>query len=126
MAEIKGYHAHVYYDAATKAKAAALREKMLATFKVEPGGFSDAPIGPHPISQFNVIFETPEFPDVVPWLMLNRDGLDILVHPLTDSSYNDHTAFAVWLGAPVALRTETLRHAPVGDHLMPSAQRQSA
>ena len=45
--------------------------------------------------------------------MLNRDGLDVLVHPLTDSSYNDHTAFAMWLGAPVALKTDTLRHAPV-------------
>ena len=35
-------------------------------------------------------------------------------------------AFAMWLGAPVALKTDTLRHAPVGDHLMPSAQRQHA
>ena len=126
MTDIKGYHAHVYYDTGNKAKAAALRETLLGKFKVEAGGFSDEPRGPHPISQFKVIFETPEFDAVVPWLMLNRDGLDVLVHPLTDSSYNDHTAFAMWLGAPVALKTEILRHAPVGDHLMPSAQRQSA
>ena len=126
MSEIKGYHAHVYYDADTKPKAAALREAILSKFKVEPGGFSDAPQGPHPVSQFNVIFETPAFPEVVPWLMPNRDGLDILVHPLTDSSYNDHTALAMWLGSPVALNTGMLRHAPVGDHLMPSAQRKSA
>lgn len=126
MSEVKGYHAHVYYDAATKPTAERLRDALLGKFKVEAGAFSDAPIGPHPISQFNVIFETPEFPQVVPWLMLNRDGLDVLVHPLTDSSYNDHTAFAMWLGAPVALYTERLRHAPVGDHLMPSAQRQHA
>jgi len=123
MSENKGYHAHVYYDAATKPAAAKLREAILAKFKVEPGGFSDEPVGPHPVSQFNVIFETPEFPNIVPWLMLNRDGLDILVHPLTDSSYNDHTAFAMWLGAPVALKTNTLRHAPVRDSLLPSAQR---
>jgi aromatic ring-cleaving dioxygenase len=49
-----------------------------------------------------------------------------LVHPLTDSSYNDHTALAMWLGAPVALKTDMLRHAPVGDSLMPSSQRQHA
>jgi DOPA 4,5-dioxygenase len=55
--------------------------------------------------------------------MLNRNGLDVLVHPLTDSSYNDHTAYAMWLGSPVPLKTEILRHAPVGDNLMPSAQR---
>ena len=125
MSEIKGYHAHVYYESATKPKAAKLRERLIEKFKVEPGAFSDEPRGPHPISQFNVIFETPEFQNIVPWLMLNRDGLDVLVHPLTDSSYNDHTA-AMWLGAPVALKTAMLRHAPVGDHLMPSAQRQHA
>jgi len=126
MSEIKGYHAHVYYNAKTKAAASRLREAILAKFKVEPGGFSDEPVGPHPVSQFNVIFETPAFESVVPWLMLNRDGLDILVHPLTDGSYNDHTALAMWLGSPVALNTGMLRHAPVGDHLMPSAQRKSA
>ena len=59
MTENKGYHAHVYYDAETKAKAGALRETLLGKFKVEAGGFSDEPRGPHPISQFNVIFETP-------------------------------------------------------------------
>ena len=123
MSENKGYHAHVYYNAETKPKAAALREAIIAKFKVEPGGFSDDPAGPHPISQFNVIFETPEFEKVVPWLMLNRDGLDVLVHPLTDSSYNDHTGYAMWLGAPVALKTEILRHAPVRDSLLPTAQR---
>ena len=123
MSEIKGYHAHVYYDADSKPKAAQLREAILGNFKVEPGGFSDAAVGPHPVSQFNVIFEVPEFQSVVPWLMLNRDGLYILVHPLTDSSYNDHTANAMWLGMPVALKTDILRHAPVPDSLMPSAQR---
>ena len=126
MSENKGYHAHVYYDAESKPKATALRDKLVATFKVEGGRLSDPPIGPHPVSQFNVMFETPEFQNIVPWLMLNRDGLDILVHPLTDSSYNDHTAYAMWLGAPVALRTDTLRHAPVGDHLLPTAQRSPA
>jgi len=123
MSDVKGYHAHVYYDADTKPTAARLRDAILGKFKVEAGGFSDAPQGPHPISQFNVIFETPEFQNLVPWLMLNRDGLDVLVHPLTDSSYNDHTANAMWLGTPVPLKTATLRHAPVPDRLMPSAQR---
>jgi DOPA 4,5-dioxygenase len=126
MSEIRGYHAHVYYNADSKPVAEKLRDALLAKFNVEPGAFSDPPIGPHPISQFNIIFEAPEFQNVVPWLMLNRDGLDVLIHPLTDSSYNDHTALAMWLGNPVPLKTETLRHAPVGDHLMPKAQRAHA
>ncbi|HLY47015.1 MAG TPA: DOPA 4,5-dioxygenase family protein [Stellaceae bacterium] len=126
MTENAGYHAHVYYNAETKPKAQRLRDALLGKFKLEGGALSDEPRGPHPVSQFNVIFETPEFESVVPWLMLNRDGLDILVHPLTDSSYNDHTAYAMWLGNPVDLNTGMLRHAPVGDHLMPTAQRKSA
>ena len=46
------------------------------------------------------------------WLMLNREGLDILVHPLTDDSVADHTQFALWLGAPQPLRVEVLRRGP--------------
>ena len=51
----------------------------------------------HPISQFNVIFQTEEFPNIVPWLMLNHEGLDVLIHPLTDSSYDDHSKNALWI-----------------------------
>ena len=40
--------------------------------------------------------------------MLHREGLDVLVHPLTDNSYDDHTAHAIWFGTPVALRLDTL------------------
>jgi aromatic ring-cleaving dioxygenase len=109
MTEVKGYHAHVYYNAQTKPAAARLRETIVGKFAVEPGGFSDEPRGPHPISQFNVIFKTDEFRNIVPWLMLNREGLDVLVHPLTESSYDDHSKNALWLGTPVPMRLDILR-----------------
>jgi DOPA 4,5-dioxygenase len=122
MSENRGYHAHIYYDPNTKPKAAQLREVLLGKFKVEPGGFSDEPRGPHPISQFNVIFETSEFQDIVPWLMLNRDGLDVLVHPLTESSYDDHSKNAMWLGTPVSLKLDILRP-QYSEGLLPASQR---
>ena len=122
MSENRGYHAHIYYDSHTKPKAAQLREVLLEKFKVEPGGFSDEPRGPHPISQFNVIFETSEFQDIVPWLMLNRDGLDVLVHPLTESSYDDHSKNAMWLGTPVSLKLDILRP-QYSEGLLPASQR---
>jgi aromatic ring-cleaving dioxygenase len=122
MSENRGYHAHIYYDPNTKPKAAQLREVLLEKFKVEPGGFSDEPRGPHPISQFNVIFETSEFQDIVPWLMLNRDGLDVLVHPLTESSYDDHSKNAMWLGTPVSLKLDILRP-QYSEGLLPTSQR---
>jgi len=125
MTEVKGYHAHVYYNPETKPAAEKLRGTIIGKFKVEPGVLSDEPRGPHPISQFNVIFETPEFDSVVPWLMLNRDGLDVLVHPLTESSYDDHSKNALWLGTPVPMKLEILRP-KYSESLLPTAQRQSA
>ena len=109
MSEIKGYHAHVYYNAATRAIAERLRETIIGRFSVKPGGFSDEPRGPHPISQFNVIFEMGEFQTIVPWLMLNREGLDVLIHPLTESSYDDHSNNALCMGTPVPMRLDILR-----------------
>src|ERR1700749_2399851 len=122
MSAIKGFHAHVYYDAETKPKAAQLRETIIGKFKIEPGAFSDEPRGPHPISQFNVIFENSEFQNIVPWLMLNRDGLDVLVHPLTESSYDDHSKNALWLGTPGPLRLQILRP-QYRESLLPTSQR---
>ena len=49
---------------------------------------------------YQVAFADEEFPGLVPWLMLNREELNVLVHPLTDDSVADHTHFALWLGRP--------------------------
>jgi aromatic ring-cleaving dioxygenase len=47
----------------------------------------------------------------LPWLMLNRDGLTILLHPGTGDPYADHTDHAVWFGAVLPLRLDVLREA---------------
>lgn len=120
MPDVTGYHAHVYFDAATQPAAERLRETLIDQFNVEAGGFSIEPRGPHPISQFNVIFKTDEFQHVVPWLMLNRAGLDVLVHPLTDDMYDDHSAYALWLGTPVSLTLEHMRRRKYGADLLPT------
>lgn len=120
MTEVVGYHAHVYFNPETRPAAERLRDTIIGRFTVEPGGFSDAPIGPHPISQFNIIFRAEEFQNLVPWLMLHRDGLDVLVHPLTDSSYDDHSKNALWLGTPVPMRLDRLRRPTYAADLLPS------
>ena len=48
MTENKGFHAHIYYDAETKPKAAKLRETLAANFAVRAGDLSDEPRGPTP------------------------------------------------------------------------------
>lgn len=121
MTEVIGYHAHVYFNSATRAIAERLRDIIVSKFAVEPGGFSHEPRGPHPISQFNVMFQKEEFQNIVPWLMLNREGLDVLVHPLTNDMVDDHTIYALWLGTPVTLKIDTLQHRGYGADLLPTA-----
>ena len=81
---VNGYHAHVYYDTETKPIAERLAEAIGRQFTVKFGGFHDGPVGPHPVANLQIIFTTAEFANVVPWLMLNREGLDVLIHPLSD------------------------------------------
>jgi aromatic ring-cleaving dioxygenase len=106
--EIQGYHAHIYYDPASREAAAQVRAG-LAKFNVQLGSWHDQPVGPHPQSMYQALFANDEFARVVPWLMLNRQGLTVLVHPSTGDSYGDHLERSLWLGAVLKLREEVLR-----------------
>jgi DOPA 4,5-dioxygenase len=70
-------------------------------------------------------FQTGEFGKIVPWLMLNREGLDVLIHPLTESSYDDHSKNAMWLGTPVPMKLDILRP-KYSEHLLPASQRSAS
>jgi DOPA 4,5-dioxygenase len=105
---IEGYHAHVYYDPTTRAAAERLRGGLDERFAVLLGRWHDVPVGPHPISMYQVAFSTAEFIRVVPWLMLNRGSLSILVHPLTGDDYEDHAHLALWLGQQQPLLLDRL------------------
>jgi aromatic ring-cleaving dioxygenase len=115
IAGIQGYHAHVYYDAPTRAVAERLRQALGERFVVRLGRWHDVPVGPHPGAMYQVAFDVAEFPRLVPWLMLNRQDLSVLVHPLTGDDYEDHARFALWLGTPLPLRLEVLRRAPASE-----------
>ena len=109
-AKIESYHAHVYYSgAASRAAAASLREAVQQRFEVAMGNWRDEPVGPHPLPMYQVSFATREFARVVPWLMLNHDGLSTLVHPNTDDGFLDHAKHALWSGAQLELRFDVLR-----------------
>ena len=108
-ARITGYHAHLYYSPQTRPVAERLRQAIGAGFEVQLGRMHDQPVGPHPGPMYQIAFAVGEFPRLVPWLMLNREGLDVLVHPMTDDAYTDHAVFALWLGTPQPLRLDILR-----------------
>jgi aromatic ring-cleaving dioxygenase len=96
---ITGYHAHVYYDAATKPVAEVVRAGVEARFEARLGRWHDQPIGPHPMGSFQIAFAPEMFAEIVPWLALNRRGLTVFIHPETGDDVPDHSDHAIWLGA---------------------------
>ncbi len=108
---ITAWHAHVYYDPKdpeSRARAARLREWVEARFPARMGSWHDVPVGPHPGAMYQIAFSPELFPRLAPFLMLNRTGLTILLHPETGRPRDDHTLHAAWLGAVLPLKTETL------------------
>jgi DOPA 4,5-dioxygenase len=102
------YHAHIYYDPAkSRGRAERLRERVAKDFpKAKLGRWHDELVGPHPQSMFQIAFPAEMLAAFVPWLMLNRDDLVVLLHPETGDDLTDHTAHAAWFGAILPLRLD--------------------
>ncbi len=96
--EIRGFHAHIYYDTTSLVEASHIRNVINHRFRVKMGRWRDKPVGPHPQSMFQVAFDTDTFALLVPWLMLNHADLSVLIHPRTEDEVTDHTKAALWLG----------------------------
>ncbi len=108
VAVVRGYHAHVYYDAGSKEAAARLREAVGDRFQVTLGRWHDRPVGPHPRWSYQIAFAAELFGELVPWLALNRGDLVVFIHPITGDDVADHRDFAVWLGAKLDLDLKAL------------------
>jgi DOPA 4,5-dioxygenase len=108
------YHAHIYYDPrTTRDRAARLRERVAVEFPAAKlGCWHDELVGPHSRSMYQIAFPSRLLASFLPWLMLNRDGLTVLLHPETGNDYRDHTAHAAWLGAVLRLRLEAFGEQP--------------
>jgi DOPA 4,5-dioxygenase len=99
-ASIESWHAHVYFDAASRDAAKAFRDVVAAHFgqRVTLGRFHERPVGPHPRWSYQIAFAPAELADVVGWLALNHAGLDVFLHPNTGDQLRDHRDSAVWIG----------------------------
>lgn len=103
-ATIDGWHAHVYFDAASRDPARALYDRVAARFPdAEMGRFHERPVGPHPMWSYQIAFAPAMLADIVPWLTLNRGGLDVFVHPNTGDGLADHSAHVMFLGKSYSL-----------------------
>ena len=107
---IPSFHAHIYYDDQTRHIAAEVREALGRNFDVVLGHWHDQPVGPHPQAMFQVAFMEDHFNGITQWLMLNRRGLTIFLHPETGSALADHSEHAIWMGRILELDMEVLKN----------------
>jgi aromatic ring-cleaving dioxygenase len=107
--KIVDYHMHVYFDPESHERAALLREWVEQRFPVRMGRWHDAPVGPHVQAMYQIQFMPELFPTLVPFVMMNRMGLTVLLHPQSGRPRDDHTVNATWMGAVLPIKTEVLR-----------------
>ena len=109
---ITAYHAHVYYEPSAKDRAAELRGEVAERFPdFRLGRWHDVPVGPHTRAMYQILFAPDRLKAFLPWLMLNRQGLAVLVHPETGNDYKDHAEHALWLGEMLPLKLDVLEGA---------------
>ena len=109
LSSIGSFHAHIYFDGPAQREAAmALREQIGERFAVTLGRVHDRRVGPHDRTMYQVAFDAPTFGNFVPWLMLNRQGLTVLVHPNTRDQRRDHVTHAMWMGEVLPVHADGL------------------
>ena len=108
MSAITEYHAHVYYDAATREQADRLCKAAGVKFGVKVGRMHDNPVGPHPRGSCQLTVKTDQFDKVIPWLIENRHGLTVFAHAQTGNALKDHTDHVIWLGPSETLKLSAL------------------
>jgi DOPA 4,5-dioxygenase len=107
---IKDWHAHVYYTPENRGEAERLREWIGARYPdALLGRWHDRNVGPHTRSMYQVLFPVSLYPEIVPFIALNRGSLTVLVHPNTGRDRDDHSLHAMWMGEVLPVDLSVLK-----------------
>ena len=109
---IHGFHCHVYFGPDTVDQARAVCEAAAQKFPLKMGRVHELPVGPHPDWSCQLAFKPALFGEVIPWLAMNRGGLVVFIHPISDNDLVDHRDRAMWMGAVRPLNLGTLQEKP--------------
>jgi DOPA 4,5-dioxygenase len=97
------WHFHIYFPSAEIDKAHWLHDTIARRFRVGLYPVEDGAGGPHPLPNLEIQVSREEFPKVLPWMALNRQGLSVHVHPRSEDLIGDHIVWPLWLGKPIRL-----------------------
>jgi DOPA 4,5-dioxygenase len=124
------YHLHVYFhDVRTQAIAFAFRAAVIDAVNCKdfiaivdgitlprlnktPPSVNLKPVGPHPCGSFEVWVPQEHLSGLLSLAMALRNGLSMLLHPLSSNELQDHTKNAIWLGKPLSLGLDNLKDRP--------------
>ncbi len=109
-------HSHIYFTPDIREIAVRFRKKIVEKFdgRAQISRLIDRPIGPHPVPMFEVDFHSELATELAPFLEKEREGLSILIHPVSDEEVKDHTERAVWMGKKLELNIDFLEEFMAG------------
>ncbi|MBH48338.1 MAG: 4,5-dioxygenase [Halobacteriovorax sp.] len=98
MTNFSSYHFHLYFDESQISTATSMAQQLADIFSVQVGRVWDRPVGPHPVNSCQITVPKDKFESIVSWLMVNRQGLDVFVHPEGENDLIDHRDHIMWIG----------------------------
>ncbi len=112
--KFNSFHSHVYYTTETKQQAFELYQKIAEHFLkdgsfVEMKPLIDRCLGPHTLWMFEFNFNADLFSHAFSFLCEHRNGLSVLIHPISGNEILDHTDYAMFLGRKESLNIGVLK-----------------
>lgn len=101
------YHAHIYFELEQQALASRIHELIRTSRSDITAIFPlvNRLVGPHTKPMFEVHFNDNRH-GFIEWLDAHREGLSVLIHPVTPDELADHTLHAKWLGDVLPIKEE--------------------
>ncbi len=109
MPEIENFHAHVYYDAPTRAQAEKLCAAAGQKFGVKVGRMHDHPVGPASARKLPANHRQGSIHGRRFMAGAQPSGLTVLHHAQTGNALRDHTDHVIWLGPSETLKLDQFR-----------------